>query len=115
MIDRSFHEFVHFSLLQLLMFKSHLPNIQSCHASYVLCAELFHTERNHVRNFKVMKYIFNVPMDLQPWIAPELVRLLFPNLDQMITVHGQYGPAMYLSCSTSYFRPQFVVFGLKVL
>ncbi|ELU16616.1 hypothetical protein CAPTEDRAFT_220966 [Capitella teleta] len=55
--------------------------------------ELFHTERNHVRNFKLMKVIFKNPMDYQPWISEEFVRLLLPNLEDMIQVHGSLSTA----------------------
>lgn len=42
-----------------------------------------------MRNFKVMKYLFLKPMEQQLWISPEFVRLLFPNLEEMIQVHGE--------------------------
>jgi len=48
--------------------------------------ELFYTERAHVKNLKVMQKLFCQPMRVdQP---AEFVDLLFPNIDEIIAVHG---------------------------
>ncbi len=56
-------------------------------------AELFYTEKAHVRNLKVMQKLFQQPLLHEPWIPDELVRLLFPNIEEMIKVHSEYGSA----------------------
>ena len=35
-----------------------------------------------------MKKIFLLPMKHEPWISTDLVKLLFPNLDDTIKVHS---------------------------
>lgn len=52
-------------------------------------AELFYTERSHVRNLKVMYQVFYRPMMQQDFVPNDLVRLLFPNLHEVIEVHGK--------------------------
>ena len=52
--------------------------------------ELFHTERAHVRNLKVMQLLFCRPMTDDPAIPADLVTLLFPNIADMIDLHGGY-------------------------
>ena len=54
-----------------------------------LIAELFHTERAHVRNLKVMQHLFYSPMSDDPVIPTDFVTLLFPNIDDMIDLHGE--------------------------
>jgi Rho guanine nucleotide exchange factor 12 len=54
------------------------------------CLELFYTERAHVRNLKVMQQLFYRPMINDPTIAsPEFVKMLFPNIDDMVGVHSK--------------------------
>ena len=52
--------------------------------------ELFYTEKAHVRNLKVMQKLFYQAMLNEPWIPDDLVRLLFPNIEEMIKVHGKF-------------------------
>ena len=56
-----------------------------------LCAyaELFHTERAHVRNLKVMQQLFYRPMREDPAIPSDFVMSMFPNIDDMIELHGE--------------------------
>ena len=61
--------------------------------SHVSCrlthTELFYTERNHLRNLKIMHRVYYMKMLSEPsWISKDLVRLLFPNLEEMIMLHG---------------------------
>lgn len=51
--------------------------------------ELFHTERNHVRDLKVMNYLFYEPMSKQSWLSDEIVKLLFPNIKDMLNIHSK--------------------------
>jgi len=51
-------------------------------------AELIHTEKAHVRNLKVMHKVFLAPMKQESWIPFDLVKLLFPNLEEIIQVHS---------------------------
>ena len=50
---------------------------------------MFYTEKAHVRNLKVMHKLFCQAMLAEPWIPDDLVKLLFPNIEEMIKVHGQ--------------------------
>lgn len=49
--------------------------------------ELFHTERTHVRNLKILYKIFYRPLVMQKIESPELIHLLFGNLDELLIVH----------------------------
>lgn len=49
--------------------------------------ELFYTERAHVRNLKVLHRVFLQPMLREPMYC-DLANLLFPNLQQVISVHS---------------------------
>ena len=56
--------------------------------------ELFHTERSHVRNLKVLEHVFRRPL-LECGLVPrEVVDRLFPNLQEVISVHQSYHAAM---------------------
>jgi hypothetical protein len=50
--------------------------------------ELFYTEKNHVRNLKVMQRLFYQPMRDDGSISQDLVQLLFPNIDDVVDVHS---------------------------
>ena len=50
-------------------------------------AELFYTERAHVRNLKLLQRLYCAPMRAADY-PPDFVSQLFPNLDDMISVHG---------------------------
>ncbi|UYV62901.1 ARHGEF12, partial [Cordylochernes scorpioides] len=57
--------------------------------------ELFHTERTHVKNLKVLDKLFYRPLVQSPELLPvDLLSLLFPNLDQMISIHSAFNSAM---------------------
>ena len=51
--------------------------------------ELFYTELTHVCNLKVMKHLFCQPMRDDPAIPDDFVTLLFPNINDMIELHGK--------------------------
>lgn len=51
--------------------------------------ELFHTERTHVRNLKILYKIFYRPLVMQRIESPELIHLLFGNLDKLLLVHQE--------------------------
>ena len=56
--------------------------------------ELFHTERSHVRNLKVLEHVFRRPLlDCGP-VPREVLDRLFPNLQEVISVHQTYHTAM---------------------
>lgn len=57
-----------------------------------LHAELFHTERSHVRNLKVLDRVFYRPL-LDNGFS-DLVNLLFPNLPDMLEIHGRFNTLM---------------------
>lgn len=54
--------------------------------------ELFHTERTHVRNLKVLERVFYRPL-LDNGFS-DLVNLLFPNLPEMLEIHGRFNSLM---------------------
>uniref|UniRef100_A0A158R527 Guanine nucleotide exchange factor n=1 Tax=Syphacia muris TaxID=451379 RepID=A0A158R527_9BILA len=45
--------------------------------------ELFHTERTHVRNLKILLTVFYKPMLTQNIVPPELVKLFFSNIEEL--------------------------------
>uniref|UniRef100_A0AC34F3U0 Uncharacterized protein n=1 Tax=Panagrolaimus sp. ES5 TaxID=591445 RepID=A0AC34F3U0_9BILA len=50
--------------------------------------ELFHTERTHVRNLKIISRIFYKPLLLNAQIGSgELIKLIFANLDEILEIH----------------------------
>eukprot|EP00092_Neocalanus_flemingeri_P029208 GFUD01031705.1.p1 GENE.GFUD01031705.1~~GFUD01031705.1.p1 ORF type:complete len:1324 (-),score=443.62 GFUD01031705.1:1464-5210(-) len=56
--------------------------------------ELFHTERSHVRNLKVLDRVFRRPL-LESGLMPrEVVDRLFPNIEEVLNVHSSYNNAM---------------------
>lgn len=57
--------------------------------------ELFYTEKAHVRNLRVMQRIFYQPMREENVVPPEIVNLLFPNIDDVFEVHCELRPAFY--------------------
>uniref|UniRef100_A0A915BB49 DH domain-containing protein n=2 Tax=Parascaris univalens TaxID=6257 RepID=A0A915BB49_PARUN len=56
--------------------------------------ELFHTERTHVRNLKVLYTVFYKPMVMQNVVPPDVVKLFFANLDQLVEIHGEMSMKM---------------------
>ncbi|XP_056012880.1 rho guanine nucleotide exchange factor 11-like isoform X45 [Ostrea edulis] len=56
--------------------------------------ELFYTERTHCRNLKILQNLFFKPMSQDPNISQDLIKVLFPNLDKMIALHGSMNSAM---------------------
>ncbi|KAL3981614.1 Regulator of G protein signaling-like domain family protein [Acanthocheilonema viteae] len=56
--------------------------------------ELFHTERTHVRNLKILYKVFYKPMVLQNIVPPEVIKLFFPNLEELLEVHGNMSRMM---------------------
>ena len=54
-----------------------------------MLVELFYSERSHVRNLKVMQQLFYKPMKDDPVIPADFVTLLFPNIDDVIELHGE--------------------------
>ncbi|KAK0396764.1 hypothetical protein QR680_001843 [Steinernema hermaphroditum] len=56
--------------------------------------ELFHTERTHVRNLKVLYTVFCKPMLQQQIIGGETINLLFANLDELVEIHSEISRKM---------------------
>ncbi|KAJ9582237.1 hypothetical protein L9F63_003366, partial [Diploptera punctata] len=56
--------------------------------------ELFHTERSHVRNLKVMDQVFYRPMVENQLLPQDHIQLLFSNLDEMLDIHSQFNNSM---------------------
>lgn len=57
-------------------------------------AELFHTERSHVRNLRVLETVFYRPLSSIKLLPPEQVNLLFSNLEEMLEIHGAFNAVM---------------------
>ncbi|KAK7106216.1 hypothetical protein V1264_017494 [Littorina saxatilis] len=56
--------------------------------------ELFHTEKAHLRNLKVLDILFNKPMMMEQGVMKELARSLFPNMEEMIVLHANMNSKM---------------------
>ncbi|XP_063236975.1 rho guanine nucleotide exchange factor 11-like isoform X2 [Bacillus rossius redtenbacheri] len=56
--------------------------------------ELFHSERSHVRNLKVLEQVFYRPMEESQALPADHLQLLFSNLDQMLDIHSQFNNLM---------------------
>ena len=56
--------------------------------------ELFHTERSHVRNLKVVDRLFHRPIRLQQLLPPDLVQMLFASWEELLEIHGQFNTAL---------------------
>lgn len=57
-------------------------------------AELFYTERSHVRNLKLLDKLFHLPMWKAEFCSKELVDLVFPGIQALIDVHVQLNNEM---------------------
>ncbi|XP_042905451.1 rho guanine nucleotide exchange factor 11 isoform X2 [Parasteatoda tepidariorum] len=56
--------------------------------------ELFHTERTHVRNLKVLDRLFYKPMLQEQLLPSDFLNLLFPNLEEMLEIHTTFNNKM---------------------
>uniref|UniRef100_A0A915DQH6 Rho guanine nucleotide exchange factor 12 n=1 Tax=Ditylenchus dipsaci TaxID=166011 RepID=A0A915DQH6_9BILA len=59
--------------------------------------ELFHTERTHVRNLKILYQVFYRPLVVQQLVPAELIKLLFGNIDDLLEVHLEMHRKMKLA------------------
>jgi hypothetical protein len=69
----------------LCLISSAASNSVSCYIT-----ELFHTERSHVRNLKVIDHVFYRPIVDTQILPSEYVQLLFSNLDEVLCIHSQF-------------------------
>ena len=56
--------------------------------------ELFHTEKSHVRNLKVLESVFRQPLVEKGRMSKELSNKLFANLDEVLALHQKYNTSM---------------------
>nr|XP_006821606.1 PREDICTED: rho guanine nucleotide exchange factor 11-like [Saccoglossus kowalevskii] len=56
--------------------------------------ELFHTEKSHVRNLKILDRVFMKPMQQEHLAQKEFIQLLFPNLEDLLEMHISLNNAM---------------------
>jgi hypothetical protein len=49
--------------------------------------ELIHTEQKHVRNLKIMKHHFYLPIKVNMYLTKEEINVLFPNLEEVLELH----------------------------
>lgn len=61
---------------------------------YLHFPELFHTERSHVRNLKVLHQLFYQPMTEQQILQPDQLTLLFQNLEEVLDIHSRWNNMM---------------------
>lgn len=52
--------------------------------------ELIHTEQKHVRNLKIMKNHFYVPIQINVYLTTEELETVFPNLDEVLEIHCNF-------------------------
>ena len=52
--------------------------------------ELIHTEQKHVRNLKIMKHHFYVPIKVNMYLTEEERNILFPNLEEVLELHTDF-------------------------
>lgn len=57
-------------------------------------AELFHTEKSHVRALKVLSLVFHKPLLNSSVLPLDQIELLFSNLDEMISIHSHFNQLM---------------------
>lgn len=57
-------------------------------------AELFHTEKSHVRKLKVLDQVFLKPMQEWQILPADQVQLLFQNLEEMLDIHSRFNSSM---------------------
>lgn len=57
-------------------------------------SELFHTERSHVRNLKVLDIVFMKPLASKQCLKPEELSLVFPNLNELLDIHVKFNNSM---------------------
>ncbi|CAG7831461.1 unnamed protein product [Allacma fusca] len=56
--------------------------------------ELFHTERSHVRNLKVVDRLFHRPIRQQQLLPPDIINKLFANLEEMLEIHEKFNASL---------------------
>lgn len=54
------------------------------------CAELFYTERAHLRMLKVLDGVFCQRLSRDAILPPDDVKSIFTNLDDIIQLHGDW-------------------------
>ncbi|PRD31171.1 UNVERIFIED_CONTAM: Rho guanine nucleotide exchange factor 12 [Trichonephila clavipes] len=59
-----------------------------------LLPELFHTEKTHVRNLKVLDQVFYKPLLQEQLLPLDFLNLLFPNLEEMLEIHSTFNNKM---------------------
>jgi hypothetical protein len=52
--------------------------------------ELIHTEQKHVRNLKIMKHHFYMPIKIEMYLTEDERNLLFPNLEEVLDLHASF-------------------------
>lgn len=52
-------------------------------------AELFQTERSHIRVLRVLDQLFYQPIKEQQILPADYLQLLFPNLEEIFVIHSQ--------------------------
>lgn len=57
-------------------------------------AELFHTERTHVRNLKVLSQVFYIPMLKNQILSKDILHSIFANLENMKEIHSSFNRSM---------------------
>lgn len=61
-------------------------------------AELLQTERSHVRQLRVLKNVFQTPLEISNLLNIDQLNLLFPNLNEMLELHSSFSQALKSLC-----------------
>lgn len=55
---------------------------------------MFHTEKSHVRNLKVLDIVFMKPLSNKQCLKQEELNLVFPNLNELLELHVKFNNIM---------------------
>ena len=58
--------------------------------SCVVSAELFYTERAHVRMLKVLDHVFYQKLSKEALLPPADIKNIFSNLEEILQLHGTH-------------------------
>lgn len=58
--------------------------------------ELIHTEQKHVRNLKILKHHFYLPIKINMYLSKEELNVMFPNLEQVLELHCKWSHRSFL-------------------
>lgn len=75
-----------FTFVKHLIF---ILNRSICFIILIFVSELFHTEKTHVRNLKILNKVFYEPLLSSNVLPAEQVKYIFCNLTEILDMHGK--------------------------